>query len=106
MDPVIAGRKKGAYRNTAGKPRTCGQSSSILCLKKVIVSSARSISSQNRGPLTNLTISTSGNFAESTSPEHQMHWIIENAKLVRASEGIAVIVDSLKMLAVKHEQLM
>jgi hypothetical protein len=54
----------------------------------------------------NLTNFISGNFAESTSPEHQMHWIIENAKLVRASQGITVIVDSLKMLSVKHEQLM
>ncbi|PVF94747.1 hypothetical protein CPB86DRAFT_808407 [Serendipita vermifera] len=46
-----------------------------------------------------------GSFAESTGPEHQMHWIIENAKTVRDAQGITIIVDALKLLSVKHEQL-
>lgn len=46
-----------------------------------------------------------GTFAETTSPEHQMHWIIENCKTVRAADGVTVIVDALKLLSVKHEKI-
>jgi hypothetical protein len=46
-----------------------------------------------------------GSFAETMSPDHQMHWIIENCKTVRAAQGMTIIVDALKMLSVKHEQL-
>ncbi|KAG8808488.1 Factor arrest protein 11, partial [Serendipita sp. 399] len=46
-----------------------------------------------------------GAFAESMSPEDQMHWIIENAKLVRNAQGVTLIVDALKLLSVKHDQL-
>ena len=48
---------------------------------------------------------TTGTFAETTSPEHQMHWIIENCKTVRAADGLTVIVDALKLLSVKHEKI-
>jgi len=48
---------------------------------------------------------TTGTFAETTSPEHQMHWIIENCKTVRAADGVTVIVDALKLLSVKHEKI-
>src|SRR5258706_4944704 len=48
---------------------------------------------------------TTGTFAETTSPEHQMHWIIENCKTVRAADGLTVIVDALKLLSVQHEKI-
>ncbi|WVO22383.1 uncharacterized protein IAS62_003713 [Cryptococcus decagattii] len=34
-----------------------------------------------------------GCFEETTSPEMQLHWVIENAKAVRAVDGVATIVD-------------
>ncbi|KAG8721177.1 Factor arrest protein 11 [Ceratobasidium sp. 394] len=46
-----------------------------------------------------------GTFAETTSPEHQLHWIIDNAKLVRSADGLSRIVDAIKISSSKHDVL-
>ncbi|WVR07239.1 hypothetical protein IAU60_004280 [Kwoniella sp. DSM 27419] len=43
-----------------------------------------------------------GTFAETTSPEMQLHWIIENAKAIRAVDGVATIVTGLRDAARKY----
>lgn len=44
-----------------------------------------------------------GCFAETTSPEMQLHWIIENAKLIRAVDGVATLVYSLRDAASRYD---
>ncbi|KAF8592589.1 hypothetical protein K439DRAFT_1625938 [Ramaria rubella] len=46
-----------------------------------------------------------GTFAETTSPEHQLHWIIENCKVVRAANGTGVIVEACKLASSKLDLL-
>ncbi|TFK55880.1 hypothetical protein OE88DRAFT_1652388 [Heliocybe sulcata] len=46
-----------------------------------------------------------GSFAETTSPEHQLHWIFENCKLVRAANGLSSILEALKIASAKHDLL-
>ncbi|KAH7916133.1 hypothetical protein BJ138DRAFT_688321 [Hygrophoropsis aurantiaca] len=44
-----------------------------------------------------------GTFAETTSPEHQLHWIYENCKVVRGANGLSTIVESMKIASQKHD---
>jgi len=37
-----------------------------------------------------------GSFAETTSPEMQLHWVIENAKAIRAMDGVAGLIVNLR----------
>ncbi|KAI6097432.1 hypothetical protein EDD16DRAFT_1889586 [Pisolithus croceorrhizus] len=46
-----------------------------------------------------------GTFAETTSPEHQLHWIYENCKVVRSANGLNTIVESMKIATQKHDLL-
>ncbi|KAF8665597.1 hypothetical protein AX16_000054 [Volvariella volvacea WC 439] len=46
-----------------------------------------------------------GTFAETGSPEHQLHWIIENCKVVRAANGVSRIVEATKIATSKHDLL-
>ncbi|KAI0068880.1 hypothetical protein BV25DRAFT_1925031 [Artomyces pyxidatus] len=46
-----------------------------------------------------------GTFAETTSPEHQLHWIFENCKVVRAANGVSNIVEAMKIASAKHDTL-
>ncbi|KAF7433326.1 Factor arrest protein 11 [Pleurotus ostreatus] len=46
-----------------------------------------------------------GTFAEITSVEHQLHWIIENAKLVRSVNGVSAIVEAMKIASSKYDLL-
>ncbi|KAI0320873.1 hypothetical protein OF83DRAFT_1168962 [Amylostereum chailletii] len=46
-----------------------------------------------------------GTFAETTSPEHQLHWIFENCKIVRAANGVSYILEALKIASSKHDFL-
>jgi hypothetical protein len=48
---------------------------------------------------------TIGTFAETTSPEHQLHWIYENCKVVRSANGLSAIVESMKIASQKHDLL-
>ncbi|WVQ99208.1 hypothetical protein IAU59_006340 [Kwoniella sp. CBS 9459] len=43
-----------------------------------------------------------GSFAETTSPEMQLHWVIENAKAIRAVDGVVTIVVGLRDAARKY----
>ncbi|KAL0949895.1 hypothetical protein HGRIS_009925 [Hohenbuehelia grisea] len=46
-----------------------------------------------------------GTFAETTSAEHQLHWIVENSKIVRAANGVSAIVEAMKIASAKHDLL-
>jgi hypothetical protein len=46
-----------------------------------------------------------GTFGETVSPEHQLHWIFENCRVVRAANGVSVIVEALKIANHKHDLL-
>ncbi|EIW76163.1 N1221-domain-containing protein [Coniophora puteana RWD-64-598 SS2] len=46
-----------------------------------------------------------GTFAETTSPEHQLHWVYQNCKMVRAANGLSTIVESMKIASQKHDLL-
>ncbi|KAI0687217.1 hypothetical protein BC835DRAFT_1419931 [Cytidiella melzeri] len=46
-----------------------------------------------------------GTFAETTSPEHQLHWIFDNCKIVRAANGLSNIVEAMKIACSKHDLL-
>ena len=46
-----------------------------------------------------------GSFAETSSPEHQLHWIFENCKVVRAANGVSNIVEAMKIACSKHDLL-
>lgn len=46
-----------------------------------------------------------GTFQETSSPEHQLHWIIENCKTVRAANGVSNIVEAIKLASSKHDLL-
>lgn len=46
-----------------------------------------------------------GTFAESSSPEDQLHWIFENCKVVRGANGLPNIVEAMKIASSKHDLL-
>ncbi|EPT03705.1 hypothetical protein FOMPIDRAFT_1022279 [Fomitopsis schrenkii] len=46
-----------------------------------------------------------GTFAETTSAEHQLHWIFENCKVVRSANGLSNIVEAIKIASSKHDLL-
>ncbi|KAG5352526.1 hypothetical protein C0989_001839 [Termitomyces sp. Mn162] len=46
-----------------------------------------------------------GTFVETTSPEHQLHWIFENCKVVRSVNGVSSIVEAMKIASSKHDML-
>ena len=46
-----------------------------------------------------------GTFAETTSPEHQLHWIFENCKVVRDANGLSNIMEAMKIASSKHDFL-
>lgn len=46
-----------------------------------------------------------GTFAETTSPEHQLHWIFENGKAVRAADGMSSVVEAMKIANSRHDFL-
>lgn len=46
---------------------------------------------------------TSGCFAETTSPSMQLHWIIENAKMIRSLDGISTLVYGLRDAARRYD---
>jgi len=54
---------------------------------------------------TNLHSHVLGTFAETTSPEHQLHWIFENCKIVRDANGLSNIVEAMKIASSKHDFL-
>ncbi|KAF8895564.1 hypothetical protein BD779DRAFT_1609072 [Infundibulicybe gibba] len=46
-----------------------------------------------------------GTFAETVSPEHQLHWIFENCKVVRSANGVSIIVEAMRIASSKHDLL-
>lgn len=46
-----------------------------------------------------------GTFAETTSPEHQLHWIVDNGKVVRSADGLSNIVEAMKIASSRHDLL-
>ncbi|ETW83843.1 HAM-2, protein required for hyphal anastomosis [Heterobasidion irregulare TC 32-1] len=43
--------------------------------------------------------------SNTTSPEHQLHWIFENCKVVRAANGLSNIVEAMKIASSKLDML-
>lgn len=50
-----------------------------------------------------LTLSPIGNFAECAGPDYQLHWIIENAGLVRTADGLSSAIVALKDACARHD---
>ena len=46
-----------------------------------------------------------GTFSETSSPENQLHWILENCKVVRSANGLPNIVEAMKIASSKHDLL-
>ncbi|KAJ7638568.1 hypothetical protein FB45DRAFT_903249 [Roridomyces roridus] len=46
-----------------------------------------------------------GTFAETQSPEHQLHAIYENCKIVRSANGLSSIIEAMKIASSKHDLL-
>lgn len=46
-----------------------------------------------------------GAFADTTGPEHQLHWILENARMVRAQGGLGEVFAAMKIVCWKHDWL-
>jgi hypothetical protein len=46
-----------------------------------------------------------GTFAETSSPEDQLHWIFENCKVVRGANGLPNIIEAMKIASSKHDLL-
>lgn len=46
-----------------------------------------------------------GNFAECAGPDYQLHWIIENAGLVRAADGLSSAIVALKDACARHDAI-
>jgi biotin carboxyl carrier protein len=51
------------------------------------------------------TYNISGTFAETTSAEHQLHWIVENGKAVRAADGLSNVIEAMKIANSRHDFL-
>jgi len=47
-----------------------------------------------------------GCFAETDSPEEQLHWVIENAKLIRSIHGVPILVTALKEAVRRYNHLL
>ncbi|KAI5451374.1 Factor arrest protein 11 [Naganishia albida] len=50
-----------------------------------------------------LTYLLQGNFAECAGPDYQLHWIIENAGLVRTADGLSSAIVALKDACARHD---
>lgn len=103
MDKELAGTAKGAHRVSPRELGTPRRRNQVHKRTKVALRAARSHTVPQFGR--DATETSLGTFSETTSPEHQLHWIIENCKLVRDANGINVIVEALKIASAKHDLL-
>lgn len=46
-----------------------------------------------------------GNYRYTNGPEHQLHWIIDNAKIFRSCDGVASTVLALRNAGSRHDAL-
>ncbi|KAJ1029152.1 hypothetical protein NDA18_002780 [Ustilago nuda] len=46
-----------------------------------------------------------GAFADTAGPEHQLHWLLENAHMVRSLGGLGEIYSAIKLASWKHDYL-
>ena len=46
-----------------------------------------------------------GAFADTAGPEHQLHWLLENARTVRSLGGLGEIYSAIKLASWKHDYL-
>lgn len=46
-----------------------------------------------------------GAFADTAGPEHQLHWLLENARMVRSLGGLGEIYSAIKLASWKHDYL-
>jgi hypothetical protein len=50
-------------------------------------------------------LTLSGNYRYTNGPEHQLHWIIDNAKIFRSCDGVASTVLALRNAGSRHDAL-
>ncbi len=53
--------------------------------------------------MTRLTKKDSGSFAETESPEDQLHWIMENARTIRSVDGVPSLIQGLRDAARRYD---
>lgn len=97
--------EKDSCRATLRKSRASRRRDPIHQCQTPLLRASRLISCK---PVTGWFIyvmSQPGTFAETTSPEHQLHWIYENCKVVRSANGLNTIVESMKIASQKHDLL-
>ncbi|KAJ9479176.1 Factor arrest protein 11 [Pseudozyma hubeiensis] len=46
-----------------------------------------------------------GAFADTAGPQHQLHWLVENARMVRTLGGLGEIYSAIKLASWKHDYL-
>nr|CDI53470.1 conserved hypothetical protein [Melanopsichium pennsylvanicum 4] len=46
-----------------------------------------------------------GAFADTAGPEHQLHWLLENARMVRSLGGLGELYSAIKLASWKHDYL-
>ena len=66
---------------------------------------ARSVLCTTRTSRAGVLKTRAGTFAETSSPEDQLHWIFENCKVVRGANGLPNIIEAMKIASSKHDLL-
>src|SRR5579863_10305870 len=104
MDQEPTTEAQSTCRASIREPRTQGRRDPVHECAPTTVHTARLVAahSQQAPPLHSHVL---GTFAETTSPEHQLHWIFENCKVVRDANGLSNIVEAMKIASSKHDFL-
>ena len=110
-------QENGSARGPAGAPRR-KRSGSIIGEWTTLPSSARRRTFQSllstlevRDPVARFRASRAllyllqGAFADTSGPSHQLHWLLENARMVRSLGGLGEIYSACKIASWKHDWL-
>src|SRR6267142_2715014 len=104
MDQEPTTKAQSTRRASTREPRTQGCRDPVHECPQITVHTTRLVATHSQqAPC--LHSHVSGTFAETTSPEHQLHWIFENCKVVRDANGLSNIVEAMKIASSKHDFL-
>ena len=103
QEPAAAAQstRRGPYRGV-GTPRRRDQ---VHQCPQAVLRLARSVSCPAVISRARVLKTRVGTFAETSSPEDQLHWIFENCKIVRGANGLPNIVEAMKIASSKHDLL-